>query len=182
MSETPDRWKRISSRTIADCRVFTVREDTAQNGSANSTFFGIENPDWVNVIAITPEREVVLIRQFRHGAGDVTTEIPGGMVDAGEEPEAAARRELLEETGFTSEKWVRIGVSDPNPALQQNTMHHFLALDAVKTSEVGFDEHESVVATLVPEADIGKLIASGEIRHSLVIAAFYFHGLIETNG
>lgn len=177
MSDQPKTWNRLASREVADCRVFRVREDRCENGEIESTFFVIENPDWVNVIALTTGGEVVLIEQFRHGAAEITVEIPGGMVDDGEDPEAAAKRELLEETGFTSEKWERIGSSCPNPALQQNRMHHFLAVDAVKTEDVEFDEHESVTTRLVPFAEVERMIRNGAIGHSLVVAAFHYYSL-----
>ncbi|MBK8811040.1 MAG: NUDIX hydrolase [Acidobacteria bacterium] len=174
MKETPDEWKRIESREIADCRVFKVREDRSVCGEKSGTFFVIENPDWVNVVALTPDQQVVLIEQFRHGVEQVTLEIPGGMIDGVEDPETAARRELLEETGFSSDNWIYLGTSCPNPALQSNVIHHFLAVDAVKTEDVKFDEHESVVTSLAHIMEIPNLIRNGRIRHSLVVAAFQY--------
>lgn len=179
MSDTPEKWTVTGSREIADCRVFKVREDFCDNNGRQASFFVIENPDWVNVIARTNAGEIVLIEQFRHGTGEVTLEIPGGMVDEGEEPETAARRELQEETGFTASEFVFLGRSRPNPALQSNWIHHFLAVDAAKTEDVGFDENESIVTRLVDEASVGDLIRNGEISHSLVTAAFYYLNLAE---
>ena len=96
MKTQPDIWKRIESKQIADCRVFRVREDLCRRVSGDQsehTFFVIENPDWVNVIALTKDEQVVLIEQFRQGTQEVILEIPGGMIDGDEEkPEAAARR------------------------------------------------------------------------------------------
>ncbi len=174
MNEKPDEWKRIESREIADCRVFKVREDRAVCGDKSGTFFVIENPDWVNVVALTPDQHVVLIEQFRHGTGSVTLEIPGGMIDGIEAPETAARRELLEETGYSTDNWMYLGTSSPNPALQSNVIHHFLAVDAEKTANVEFDEHESVVTRLEHIMEIPNLIRNGAIRHSLVVAAFQY--------
>lgn len=174
MSEMPETWKRTESHRVADCRVFSVREDRSVNGDKSGTFYVIENPDWVNVIALTKERNVVLIEQFRHGVEQITLEIPGGMVDGDEDPETAARRELLEETGYSSERWIHLGSSLPNPALQSNVIHHFLAVDAEKTADVSFDDHESVVTSLVHIDEVPTLIREGRLRHSLVIAAFQF--------
>ena len=87
-------------------------------------------PDWVNVIPVTPQGKVVVIRQYRHGTGEISLEIPGGVVDAGESHEETARRELLEETGYTAGEIIPIGRVAANPAIQDNHMHTFLALGA----------------------------------------------------
>ena len=100
------------------------------------SFFVCENPDWVNIIALTKDKEVVLIEQFRHGTEEIILEIPGGMIDDDdEEPETAARRELLEETGFSADKFILFGKSHPNPAIQNNTIFHYLAFDCEKTED-----------------------------------------------
>lgn len=174
MNPKPEEWKVVESREIADCRVFKVREDVSEAGGKRAAFYVVENPDWVNVVALTADHRVVLIEQFRHGAGQVTVEIPGGMIDAGEDPESAARRELVEETGYTSDRWYYLGTSWPNPALQSNVIHHFLAADASRTADAAFDEHESVVTRLAHINDIPDLIRNGTIRHSLAVAAFQY--------
>ena len=179
MNQQPQTWKRVRSKKIADCRVFEVREDFCERESdkKQSTFFVLENPDWVNVIAITSKSKVVLIEQYRHGAEEIVLEIPGGMIDENEKPETAAERELLEETGFVAQKLIFLGKSLPNPAIQNNLIYHFLAINCEKTEETKFDEHESVVTKLVSLDQIEGLILNGKITHSLVIAAFHFFGL-----
>lgn len=176
MSDKPAIWKRTESKKIADCRVFSIREDLCrrEGDGKTGTFYVIENPDWVNVIALTAEKKVVLIEQFRHGTEKIILEIPGGMTDENEPPEEAARRELLEETGYSSENFVFLGKSHPNPAIQNNTIYHYLALDCEKTAETAFDEHESVITKLFPLTEIEKLIKEEKITHSLVIAAFHW--------
>lgn len=174
MNTEVEIWETVDSKEVADCRIFKVREDSMRSGEKKGSFFIIENPDWVNVIAITKDKEIVLIEQFRHGIGEVILEIPGGMIDDGEEPETAARRELLEETGFAAEKFVYLGKSRPNPAINDNWLYHFAAVDAEQTEAVKFDEHESVVTKLYPLKSIPELVRSGEITHSLVLAAFQY--------
>lgn len=176
MADKALSWKIKSSRLVADCRVFRVsEEDCVREGDGSeANFFVLENPDWVNVIAVTREKEVVVIDQFRHGSGEITTEIPSGLIDNGELPIIAAKRELLEETGFSSDEWIELGVSRPNPALQNNSIFHFLALNCVKTDETSFDEHESIVTRTVPFEEVRWLIETGAISHSLAVAAFYY--------
>ena len=181
MAEKPDTWKRVESKKIADCRVFNVREDLSERASdaKRATFFVVENSDWVNIIAVTVDEKVVLIEQFRHGAETIVLEIPGGMVDENESPETAARRELLEETGFSSDEFIYLGKSQPNPAIQNNWIFHYLALNCEKTEETKFDEHESVITKIVPLAEIKNLIKNGEFTHSLAVTAFYYLDLLE---
>ena len=174
MNHEIESWETIESKEIADCRIVSVRENLARNGDKTGKFYVIENPDWVNVIALTRNSEIVFIEQFRHGTQEVILEIPGGMVDEGEAAERAARRELLEETGYAAEKFVLLGKSRPNPAIQNNWLYHFAALDAEKTGDVKFDEHESVVTKLYPAAAVPELVKSGKVTHSLVLAAFQY--------
>lgn len=177
MNETSETWTRKSSKTVADCRVFKVREDSCGRESDNlqGSFFVIESPNWVNIIALTKTNEVLMIEQFRHGIEETILEVPGGMVDDGDADfEFAARRELVEETGFTSDEWIFLGKSRPNPAIQNNWIYHFAALNCEKTAETSFDEHESVFSKLIPLTEIKSLISDGKITHSLVVAAFYY--------
>ncbi|MCY7375809.1 MAG: NUDIX hydrolase [Pyrinomonadaceae bacterium] len=179
MKQILETWTRKQSKAVADCRVFKVREDACERDSDGkaATFFVIENPDWVNVIALTKEKQVVLIEQFRHGSEEIILEIPGGMMDENETAEFAAKRELLEETGYSSDEFVYLGKSRPNPAIQNNWIYHYAALNCEKTQETAFDEHESVITKLVALANIENLVESGKITHSLAIVGFYYLNL-----
>lgn len=175
MNNQPDTWKRAESEEVANCRIFKVRQDRCVrlNDGAEHDFFVLENTDWVNIIPVTTNNEVVLIEQFRHGIEAMTMEIPGGMVDDAEDPQFAAERELIEETGYKPREVVFLGKSHPNPATHNNWVYHFLALDCEKVQETTFDTTESIATSLVPLDDINDLIANEEITHSLVVAAFY---------
>lgn len=179
MSETVETWKRKISKEIADCRVFRVREDLSVNSETGkeASFFVIENPDWVNIIALTKDEKIVMIQQFRHGTSEIILEIPGGMIDEDEVAETAARRELVEETGFSSGNFILLGKSNPNPAIQNNSIYHFLALDCEKNGEISFDEHESIATKFISKKEAENLIADGTIAHSLVVAAFQYFSI-----
>jgi ADP-ribose diphosphatase len=173
------KWDLLKTTEIESNRVFSVRQDTALSPLTGKEhdFYIIDAPDWINVVAVTPEEEILLIKQFRHGIRAVTVEIPGGMIDPGEAPIEAAKRELLEETGYKAQKWFCIGEVVPNPAIQDNKCYTFLAQSAVKVKEPEFDNTEDIQTFSVAAADIPNIVAQGRITHSLVIAAFYWYHL-----
>lgn len=171
-------WEKIEQEELGDYRIFRLtqqRSRSPRNGRIHN-FYVLETPDWVNVIPITPEGKVVLIRQYRVGVNEVTLEIPGGMVDEADgSPAESARRELLEETGYAAEEIVPIGRVTSNPAFINNYTHTFLALNARRVAETKFDSAEYIEFELADIDEIPTLIASGKITHALVIAAFYHY-------
>ena len=132
----------------------------------------------MNVIAVTEDGKVVLVRQYRHGTGEVTLEIPGGAVEKDDRsPLLAARRELLEETGFAAKRWRRLGVVHPNPAILSNACTTYLAEGARRVADPTPDAGEDLTVELVSLRALPGLVRSGAIRHSLVVAAFHFLSL-----
>ncbi|MFT7621092.1 MAG: ADP-ribose pyrophosphatase [Myxococcota bacterium] len=171
-------WKLISQRVLGDFRIFSLHEQRLQHPTSGDElpFFVMETVDWCNIIALTPEREVVLVRQHRAGTSSVTLEIPGGMVDPGEDPQAAAVRELAEETGYVAGKVVSLGSVHPNPAIQTNRCFSYLALDCQRLREQSLDGGEHIEVLTRPLSDMDSLMDDGEITHALVVAAFGHFG------
>ena len=174
MSDDDLIWRRGARTPGSDYRIFkTAFVDAAHpRTGAIKKFSLIECVDWVNVIALTPADEVVLIRQYRAGTSSICLEIPGGMIDEGEAPLTAAQRELEEETGYTAPTWRALGTALPNPAIQNNRLHSFLALDARRTAETRFDSSEVIEQTTAPLPEVLAMLRDGRIDHALVMAAF----------
>jgi ADP-ribose pyrophosphatase len=171
----PRRWTVLETEFLQDCAVFSVSRTLARSPRTGSShrFYRIDSTDWVNIVPVTRDGDIVVVKQFRHGLDDFTIEIPGGMVDPGETPAAAASRELLEETGYRAAEVVPLGGANPNPALFGNTLHAFLGRDAEWVSEVRPDSTEETHVMLVSPAELAGLIRDGSVNHALVIAALH---------
>lgn len=168
------RWP-VQRRTPgAEYRVFRTEfvECTNPRTGATKQFSTLICADWVNIIAITPEHHVVTLRQYRPGTNRICLEIPGGMIDEGEAPSAAAARELEEETGFIATQWFALGQCAPNPALQNNALHMYVALNATPTGTARPDDGEVLAVTTLPMAEVLHLLRTGAVEHALVLAAF----------
>ena len=167
-------WQRLHSRLSQSFRIFSIRTDTAisPRTGVEHDFYVIDTGDWVNIIPMTEDQRVVMVRQYRHGSRRVTLEIPGGMVDPGDTPEKAASRELMEETGYQAESWTRISAVNPNPAIFGNRCHTFLAQHVTKKGDPQPDQAEDIEVVLIPAQEIPGRIRKGEIDHAIVIAAF----------
>ncbi len=174
-------WKRLSSENILKTSLFDVMLERSicprtQKGADFLTFkfFG----DWVNVVALAPGGKLVMIRQFRHGTKKFELEIPGGLIDRSDKnPVEAGRRELLEETGYEGLGGEIIGTVSPNPALQGNLCHTVFFHAARKTGRHRQEETEDIKTILTPVGKLDALVASGKIRHALVVAALLFFKL-----
>ncbi len=175
MSSDDDlKWQRGTRHPGADYKIFQTHfvDATHPPTGKSKRFSIIECVDWVNVIALTPSEDVVLVRQYRAGSDSICLEIPGGMVDEGETPLEAGVRELEEETGYTAKTWRPLGTVLPNPAIQGNRLHSFLALDAELTTSQRLDTSEVIDLELASLADIHAMLRDGRIDHALVVDAF----------
>ncbi len=168
-------WDQISEEDIFTTKIFSVKKSRSRSPHTKKEhdFVRLQCPDWINVICLTQDSNIVLIKQYRHGTKEITTEIPGGMVDSEESSLDAAKRELAEETGYVAENWEEIGMVEPNPAFQANKTYTFLATGAKKEQEPNLDENEEIEVFEIPFDELFGLVTDGTIKHSLVICAFF---------
>ncbi|HSH93693.1 MAG TPA: NUDIX hydrolase, partial [Roseimicrobium sp.] len=173
-------WPKLGSKHSGDFRIFSIRTDRKRSPRTGGEhdFYVINCVNWVNVIAVTPDRQLVMVEQFRHGSETVELEIPGGVMDAEDaSPLITGSRELREETGYTGAPPRMIGQIFPNPAIMSNTCFTVLVDHVQLTHPVEFDSSEDLITRLVPLDEIPGLVASGKIRHSLVVVALYHFDL-----
>jgi ADP-ribose pyrophosphatase len=182
---TPDPisdWREISREPVGDYRIFTVERSVAVSPTDGRprTFHRIQSPSWTQIVPITADGHIVMIRQYRHGAQRVTLEIPGGLVDLGEDPAEAAMRECLEETGYRARHAEPLGAVNPNPALFANTLYGYFATGVELERAVQNTGTEVTEPVLVPIDDLHAKLVSGEIDHALVAGTLwrylYLHG------
>ena len=177
-----EKWTILSEESLVKTPIFVLHQVEAQSQldeQKKGKFVYFDVPAWVNVIALTKDRKVILVEQYRHGNREICLEIPGGMVDEGEDPLAAGLRELKEEAGGIGEQAELIGVVDPNPAIQNNSCWTVL-IHNVELFEQELDPMEEIAIHLVDLEEIPDMIRSGKIRHSLVVAAFHHLHLWQT--
>ena len=169
----PQRWKKLGSREVARTRIFSVESVDFQHPhrAKPQDFFVINAPDWVNVLALTPDHRIVLVRQFRYGSDEFSLEIPGGVIDAGEAPLAAGLRELQEETGYVGRNARLLGSVRPNPAMQSNRCHLVLVEGARQDADLDWDPDEEFEIMALPVDEVYARAYRGEITHAMVLDA-----------
>jgi len=173
----PSRWDKQGESVLTQTRIFDLRTARYRHPvrQTERDFYVVHSPDWVNVIALTPDHQLVLVRQFRFGVDDFSIEIPGGVMDLGEDPLAAGLRELREETGFVGQNARIIGRVHSNPAILSNACHFVFVEQVVRGAELEWDTDEEIEVATVPVDEVLAMAQSGKISHSLVLdALFYF--------
>ena len=171
-----ESWKKIRSVPVGDFRIFKLRSDVkiSPRTGKEHDFYILDSVNWVNIIAVTPDQQLVMVEQFRHGSNTVELEIPGGMMDADEtDPVATAVRELREETGYEGENARVLGKIFSNPAILSNVTYTVLIENCRLRHATEMDSGEDLATRLVPAKEIPQLVANEKIGHSLVAVALY---------
>lgn len=168
------KWSKEAEEKVLTTPIFTVYDRLMKMpvNQKSGHFFVIEASPWVNIIALTNDYKIVIVRQFRQGTADLTWEIPGGAVDAADAgPMEAARRELAEETGYVSDHWEELGKVSTNPAIFSNYCYFYLATQCKKSVSRHLDPFEDIDTDLIPLHEFMNRIRDGSIHHSLIVAA-----------
>jgi len=174
-------WQFVRSEPVGDFRIFRIRRDykLSPHTGGEHDFYILDSVNWVNVLPVTPDQQLVMVEQYRHGTNTIELEVPGGMMDAQDaSPEATAVRELREETGYEGENARVIAQVFANPAIMSNSCFAVLVENCRLRHAVVFDHSEDLITRLVPVADVPDLVATGRIRHPLVIVALYHFELL----
>lgn len=175
-------WPITRTRDLVRLRIFDLRADTRvspRTGEEHEVYV-LKCPDWVNVVAITPDQQLICVHQFRHGSNSVELEIPGGVMDANDSsPLEAGLRELREETGYEGENARLISQIYPNPAIMDNTCHTVLVENCVQRHPTHLDAGEDLATRLIPVSHIREMLLGGQIKHSLVIVALSKYLLLQ---
>ena len=169
------KWKILSSEYLVKRPWLTARRDVAElpDGRINHEYYVLEYPDWVNIIAITKDGKIVMERQYRHALGNTCYELPCGVIEMGETPLEAAKRELLEETGFAGGEWQEWMTLSPNPATSTNLAHSFLAVDVEKVSGQHLDATEDIDVYILEPDYVRELLQNNQILQALMAAPLW---------
>jgi 8-oxo-dGTP pyrophosphatase MutT (NUDIX family) len=166
-------WQVLASEYLVQKPWLRLRQDRVRTGRGTTIdeFHVLEVPTWACVCCIAEDGQLVLIRQYRHGIGQLTLELPAGVIEPNETPLQGAQRELFEETGYTSDDWSALATFAPEPARHTHLAHCFLARGAKHTSQQSLDELEDLVVETFPASELMQLIETGAITHAVHVAA-----------
>ncbi len=169
------KWRTLASEYIIRRPWLTARRDTVElpNGTVNEEYYVLEYPDWINVTAITAEGHYVFVRQYRHALGQTCHEIVAGVIEPDEQPEAAARRELMEETGFGGGEWRELMTLSPNPSTVTNIVHCFVATGVRLLGSQHLDTTEDMEVCLFTKSEVLDMLKRGEIKQALMAAPLW---------
>ncbi len=171
-----EKWKLLSSAYICKEPWATLRRDTCElpDGRINEHYYVLEYPDWVNMIGITEQNELLVIKQYRHGAGIISLEIPAGTTEAGEDPKNAAVREMLEETGYQFDQIEEIAALYANPATSGNITYSYLMTGGKKVQEQDLDEHEEIDVYRIPLEEAKSMLLDNKFSQALHASALFY--------
>lgn len=169
------KWKKKSSKYVYQDRWFQARADSCAlpDGRIIEPYYIVELPNWANVVVVTPDQRMVLVRQYRYPVDQVTFELPGGVIEKHETPEAAALREVEEETGYTTNQIEFLMQVAPNPAINNNTAYFFLATNAVQNGQTNFDAFEDIEVVNFSKQEMLQLLRENKIQHGVQVGAIY---------
>lgn len=175
--DRPVAWETLSRTQEADCRIFSVIRKRCRHPirQREADFYVLESTDWVNTVAVTPDGRMILVEQFRYGTEALSLEVPGGVMDLGEDPIEAAERELSEETGFVGKRSRLLGSVRPNPAIQSNQCHIVLIEAAEQLVATNWDENEEIALTLPTVDEVYQMAYAGRITHALTLNALLLY-------
>lgn len=170
-----EKWETIDSRYVIRRPWLTARCDTVRlpNGTIHPEYYVLEYPTWINVIAITSDGDFVMVEQYRHGLGDVFTELVAGVAEEGEAPLDTARRELLEETGYGNGTWQQFMVLSQNPSSTNNLTYTFLATDVEEIGTQHLDATEDIAVRLLTPTEVKQLLLDDRIKQSLMASPLW---------
>lgn len=172
----PQKWTVVASEYLFRRPWLTARRDHVRlpDGTENPEYYVLEYPDWVNVIARTADGRFLLVRQYRHGLGETRYELCAGVIDPDDaSPEAAARRELLEETGYAGGRWHQLCALSPNASAMTNVSYTFVAEGVERVAEQHLEPTEDITVHLLDEAEVRALLEGDEIRQALMAAPLW---------
>lgn len=170
-------WSLLADDFILKTSVFEVRNFFCRSpkDGLGKNFSILLCPDWVQTLAVTPDEKAILVRQYRQGTREISLELPGGVIEPGQTPLDAGRRELMEETGYATESFHQLATFRPNPAIQTNIVYAFVAENAILSGPTHFDPNEDLDLVLVPVKELRDFVLQGKINHVIMVATILFY-------